>query len=42
MYIYAEEKFHKNEKGEYVYYVKTNNSFSDFIDECIDGALKQK
>ncbi len=42
VYIYAEEKFHKNEKGEYVYYVKTNNSFSDFIDECIDGALKQK
>lgn len=42
IYIYAEEKFHKNEKGEYVYYKKTNNSFSDCIDGFIESTLNSK
>ncbi|SDI48540.1 SMI1 / KNR4 family (SUKH-1) [Chryseobacterium taeanense] len=41
IYIYAEDKFHKNEKGEYVYYKKVFNSFSDFIDKSIDEALRK-
>lgn len=41
IYIYAEDKFHKNEKGEYVYCKKTFNTFSDFIDKSIDEALSK-
>ena len=25
IYVYAEDKFHQNEKGEFVYYVKQDN-----------------
>ena len=38
IYGYAGEKFHKNEKGEYVYYIKTNDSFSEYIDRCIEAS----
>ncbi|SDI48635.1 SMI1 / KNR4 family (SUKH-1) [Chryseobacterium taeanense] len=41
VYIYAEEKFHKNNNGEYVYYKKLFNSFSDCIDKSIDEALSK-
>jgi SMI1 / KNR4 family (SUKH-1) len=36
VYQYAEDKFHKNEKDEYVYYSKFRNSFSEYIEICID------
>lgn len=41
IYVYAEDKFHQNEKGEFVYYVKQDNFFSEYIDRCIDEALKK-
>ncbi|CDN73746.1 SMI1/KNR4 family protein [Elizabethkingia anophelis] len=41
IYVYAEDKFHQNEKGEFVYYVKQDNFFTEYIDRCIDEALKK-
>lgn len=41
IYIYAADKFHKNEKDEYVYYKKTDNSFSECIEGFIDHALSK-
>ncbi|AQW97242.1 SMI1/KNR4 family protein [Elizabethkingia anophelis] len=41
IYVYAEDKVHQNEKGEFVYYVKQDNFFSEYIDRCIDEALKK-
>ncbi|THD32923.1 SMI1/KNR4 family protein [uncultured Flavobacterium sp.] len=40
VYMFAEEKFHKNDQGEYVYYKKTDTSFSECIDSFISSALK--
>lgn len=40
VYIFAEEKFHKNNKGEYVYYKKTDETFSSCIDDLIKDAIK--
>lgn len=42
IYGYDESKIYTNEKGEEVYYKKTKNSFSDFIELHIDHAVKEK
>jgi len=40
IYGYDESKIYTNEKGEEVFYKKTDNSFSDCIDGFIDYALQ--
>ena len=41
VYQYAEDKFHKNEQNEYVYYTKFRDSFSEYIERCINEELKE-
>ncbi|UIR57864.1 SMI1/KNR4 family protein [Sphingobacterium sp. SRCM116780] len=42
IYKYDENKIYTNENGDEIYYKKTEDSFSDFIDSFIDYALSNK
>ncbi len=41
VYQYAEDKFLKNEKEEYVYWKKTKKSFGDLIEKHIEQTLRK-
>lgn len=40
VYAYDEMKIHKDEQGNEGYYQKFRNSFSEYIERCIDAASK--